>query len=372
MPVFTQMRFLSTARINRIIGTLAAKLEIERPLVWLDRLNLVPAFNDELTGRFTGKVLAADLIVDDQRAVVQENMSLELVADTIPNIKIGQKLPQRLLDRLRQFEQQGTVSGENALRDWDMKIAENLLLSVRQRQNAIACAMMMDSFSYDRLGVKITGATWGMPANLKVTPSVAWGGNPTTATPLSDIWNIDQVARLAYGIEYDTVTMSTSDFRDMAATTEFAQRATLVIGAHFLLSSAALRTKNDPEMMKIAKQVLGKEIVLDDHTYNVRANDGTITTTRTLPLHKVVLHRSQDERDDSIWDMANGMPTESIVADMIGQGVGADLGGEQYGPIAYWTPASPDLNPPGAVCFAVVKSFPRKFVPESSAVLTVG
>lgn len=361
----TQSRFLTTARINRIIGTLASQLEIQRPLIYLNRLNLVPAFDDELVGRFTGKIIAADLIADDQEAVVQESLSLEIVANAAPNIKIGQRLGQKLLNRIKQLEQNPTTTGMNALKDWDMKIAENLLLGIRWRQNALACAMMTDSLSYNRLGVNITGATWGMPANLKVTVGVAWS-TAATATPISDILGVDQVARLAYGVSYDTVTMTTPDFRNMVATTEVANKATLPLGAAFLLGTSAISTKNDPRSLQIAGQVLGKTIVLDDFQFNVRNSAGTLTTTRALPTGTVLLSRSQDEKDDNVMDFSNGIPTESIVASMIG---GAPDGiDNQYGPIAYYT-GRPDLNPPDTTCWAAAKGFPRKHVPESTAVL---
>lgn len=366
MPTLSQMRWFSTTRFNRIIGRLAAQLEIQRPLVYLDRLPLVPAFNDELTGRFTGKILAADLIADDQEAVVQNYMTLDVVSHTAPNIKHGQRLGQRMLDRLDMLSKIGNVAGENALRDWDTNIALNLLLGVRWRMNALACAMMIDSFAYDRLGVKIAGGTWGMPSNLKVTVGVAWS-TAATATPIADILGIDQVARLNYGIEYDTVTMSTADFRNMVATTEFANKATLVVGTTaFLLTPAALRTKADPQMQQLAQQVLGKTIVLDDQVYNTRNNAGTIASTRALPTGTVLLSRRQDQGDPTVMDMANGVPTESIVAGMVRTDTG--LAGGQYGPIGYWTRRD-DLNPPDIVAWAVSKSFPRKFVPEATAVL---
>jgi hypothetical protein len=366
VAVTTQMRFLTTARINRIIGTLAAQLEIQRPLIYLDRLPLVPAFDDELVGRFTGHILAADLIADDQEALVQESLTLDIISHQAPNIKIGQRLGQRLLNRLKQLEDNPSVQGENALRDWDMKLAENLLLGVRWRMNALACAMMIDSFAYNRFGIVITGATFGMPSNLKVTVGTAWS-TAATATPLSDIWGIDQVASLAYGITYDTVTMTTPDFRNMIATTEFANKATLTLGAYFLTTPAALPTKQDPRMMEIATQVLGKKIVLDDFQYNTRNNAGALTTTRALPTGTVLLSRSQDVGDQNVMDFANGVPTESIAADMIG-GAPEGLGGEQYGPVAYYS-GRPDLNPPDITAWAVVKGFPRKHVVESTAVL---
>jgi hypothetical protein len=373
MPGLTQDRLLSSARFNRIIGRLAAILDIERPLVWLDRLPLTPAFDDELTGRFTGKVIAADIIADDQEAVVQESLSLDVVTHAAPNVKIGNRLGQKLLAKLAAWEQGlfRSVGGEDALRDWENDLAAKVVLGVRQRMNAMACAMFMDSFTYDRFGVKITGATWGMPSNLKVTPGVTWATS-ATATPLSDIWAIDQLASLTYGITFDTVTMSTADFRDMVNTTEFANKATLNLGAYFLTTPAALPTKQDPRMKEIAGQVLGKTIVLDDAVYNERANDGTLSQTRVLPLHKVVLSRSSDEGNGEAYDMANGRVTEAMVADLVGGGmVGGNLAGDAYGPVGYYT-GRPDLNPPDAVAWGVCRCFPRKYLPEASAVLTVG
>jgi hypothetical protein len=48
------------------------------------------------------------------------------------------------------------------------------------------------------------------------------------------------------------------------------------------------------------------------------------------------------------------------------------LGGAQYGPIAYATPADANLNPPGVVYWGVARGFPRKHLLQASAVLTVG
>lgn len=365
MPAITQMRWLSTARLSRIIGTLASTLEVGRPLTFLARLPIVPAFDDELIGRFAGRILAADIIADDQQAVVQESITVDVATHAVPNIKIGQRLGQKLLNRLRQMEEGSLpTSGENALRDWDNKLAENLLLGVRHRQNAMACAMMIDSFSYDRWGVKISGGTWGMPAGLKVTVGTAWSN--VNATPLSDIFGMDQVANLTYGITYDKITMSTADFRNMVKTTEFANQATMILGANFLLTPAALQTKNDSLMLQQAQRVINKTIELDDFQYTTKSNDGTITSTRVLPTGTVLLSRTQDEGDESVMDMANGVPTESIVGGMTGED---EIPADQAGPLAYFTPSAPNLNPPGVVAWGVAKSFPRKHVPEATAVL---
>jgi hypothetical protein len=371
----TQDRLLSSVRFNRIVGRLAAVLDVERPLNFLARVPLTPAFDDELTGRFTGRVLAADIVADDQEALVNESLSLDVVTHAAPNVKLGERLGQKLLTRLKQWEQglYRNVQGENALADWENQLADKLVLGVRQRLNAMAAAMMIDSFSYDRFGVKLSGATWGMPPDLKTTVLIAWT-NPTTATPISDILGVDAYTRVKYGIVYDVVTMSTADFQLMIATTEFANKATLNVGgaAAFLLTPAALKTASIPDMLNLAGRILNKDIVLDDTTFNERSAAGTLSQSRALPLGKVLLSRKEDEGNGRAYDMANGMVTETMVADMAGASsmVGGGLPADAFGPIGYFT-ARPDLNPPDVVCWAVARAFPRKFVPESTAVLTV-
>lgn len=363
MAVPTQWRFLSNARINRIVGRLAAKLEIERPLVYLDRLNLVPALDDELTGRFTGKVFAADIVADEQVAMVYESLSLDVVTDVIPNLKFGQRIGQRLWNRLKQLAANPVQGGEDALAQWERNVAQNLVLGVRQRMNALACAMMLDSLTYNRLGVQISGASWGMPSNLKVTPGTAWA-TAATATPINDILSIQQVAQTNYNVTFTKMTLSSTNFWEMVATTEFASKVALQLHAGFAITSANLKVKDTQAMRTIAQQLLGMEIVIDDATYNTRNNAGTITSTRVLPANKVLLSRTADERDNSVMDFANGQPMETEMVEELQQGA--------FGPVAYYTPQSHDANPPGWNVWAVARAFPRKFVPEATAVLTVG
>lgn len=360
-------RFLDNARINRIIQTLASELNIARPLIYISRLPIVNAFDDEIMGRFTGKVIAADIIADDQEAVVQEGLKVELTTTQIPNLKVGQRVGQAALSRMERLQRASIVEEENAMADWEQTIARNLLLGVRQRMNAIACAMMIDAFTYDRMGVQITGATWGMPANLKVTPATGWAS--TSSTPIADAFSMDAVAQDSYGMMFDTMTLSSLNFTQMTNTTEFANKAALVLGAGFLTASSALLTGDRTRMQALAGQILNKRIVIDDATYTERSNSGVPSTTRYLPQHKVLLSRSQDEGNGNVMDFANAIVTESIVASMMANGP-EGLGGPQYGPIAYWT-GRPDLNPPDIVGWGVARGWARKIVPEATAVLTV-
>jgi hypothetical protein len=236
--------------------------------------------------------------------------------------------------------------------------------------------MFMDSFSYGRFGVNIQNATWGMPSAFKITTSNAWSST-SAGTPISDILTIDESTRLQFGIVFDNLDMSTADFINMIATTEFANKATLMVGsaAAFLLTPAALRTAAVPEMKQLAERILGKTIVLDDTTYYEKNNDGSMTHQRAVPLHKVILSRKEDWGNGRAYDFGNGVVTESLVGDLMGgpaNVIGGWPSGQQYGPIGYLTQGSTDLNPPSVNAWAVCRAFPRKYIPEMSAVLTVG
>jgi hypothetical protein len=61
--------------------------------------------------------------------------------------------------------------------------------------------------TYDRLGVKLTGVTFGMYSDLKVTPGTAWSS--TSSTPLTDINNLRSIALQRYNIDFNRVTMTT-------------------------------------------------------------------------------------------------------------------------------------------------------------------
>jgi hypothetical protein len=364
----TNWRLLQSARLSRIVGRLAAQLDIQRPMRFLDRLPMVPAFNDELLGRFTGKVIAADLVADDQKALVHSSMSLDVVSTALPNVKIGEMVPQKFLDRLQALEAAPNARVENVLTDFEMQLAQKLVLSVRMRLNALACAMMIDTFSYDRFGVKLSGATWGMPSALKVTPGTSWA-TAATATPITDILSVVTTARQTYGVEFDKVTLSTTDFSDMTKTTQFANMATITLGAGFLMTQAGLIAGNLPEMQRVAGRMLNMTVELDDAVIQERNNAGTLTASRALPLHYVLLSRAQDEGRGEVMDFANGFVTESLVNGLTGAVDG--LGGDQRGPVAYYT-APADLNPPQVTAWAVAKAFPRKSIPEATAVLVVG
>lgn len=365
MPGLLGNRFLSNAVIKTIFETLASRLERSRPLIYLNRTPSVNAFDDEIVGRFTGRIWAADIIANDQEAVVRDAGKIELVSTSIPNLKHGSRLSQEMLNRIDRFRQgMTTVAEGNAMEEWRRQTVENLLFGIRQRQNALILSMMIDATSYDRMGIKISGATWGMPANLKVTVATPWS-TAATATPIADIFSMDQIAQDAYGFSFDRVTMGSVNFREMVSTAEF--RAAVSIEFGFNLSAGNLATKNDPQMKAMAGKLLNKTIEIDDATINEQNNDGTPASSRVLPLDKVLLSRTQDDNNSAVMDWANGVVTESLVGSMGAEG---PFAGPTYGPTGYWT-ARDDLNPPDICAWGVARGFPRRHEPAATAVLTV-
>jgi hypothetical protein len=367
-------RFLNSARLDRIVTTLASQLEMERPLIYVNRLDMVDAEDDEIMGRFVGNVVAADIIADDQQAVVQESGKLELVTTQIPNVKLGQRIGQgklNLMERLNRFG--GLARDDEAYRTWEQRFAENLVTGVRQRLNFLACAMMLDLANYNRFGVVLTNASWGMPANLKVTPATAWSN--VAAVPIDDILGMNVLAsQNYYNVAYDRATMSTQAFQYLVKTTQFANEASLTLNAGFLVSPSAIAGQDVRRNQNLLGRILNMEIEIDDATFAERNNAGALARSRYLPANKVLLSRTQDDNDPAVWDIGNAVVTESVVAGLRGE-FGGMLGanpfaGGRTGPVGYYT-GREDLNPPDLVGWAVARAFPRKMIPEVTAVLTV-
>jgi hypothetical protein len=356
----------NSARLNRVVQTLAMALDIGRPFTFLKRVPLVNADPTELTGRFTGRVIAADLIMDDQKAVVQEGAKIELSSYDVPNIKLGNHIGQRDMARLDAYERRGLTTGSDEFKSWENKTADILLAGVRMRMNYLACAMMLDTFTYNRLGVNSTG-NWGKPAALKPAAYSDWAV-PSTGTPINDIRTLRQVGIDTYGVYYNRLTIATRALRYALATDEFKAAAVGSLG--FNADPAAIAALPESRQREVFGQLTEVEIVLDDAVYTEKANAGTFTSTRYLPMYKGILDRTENDDNEQVWDFANTRVTESqmkTIRDLL-----PDVPADAPGPIAYYTASSHDANPPGQNAWAVARAFPRSFVPEASAVLTMG
>lgn len=380
-----QLNYLGAARISRLINGLQDPRLLPQQLVWSQRVGATDAMDEEITARFTGTAKMADLIADDAKAVTYSMGRFTYEATKIPNIKVGVAMNQAALNKMADLAAYypggiGTAPASDrnlvSFTNWEQRAIETVNLGVQQRVEQLNIAMLCDGvgFTYDRLGIKLTGVTWGMYSDLKATASVAWDTS-ATATPVNDILALKLIGKVRYGIDYDRVTMSTQAFRYMIATVEFQAKAKTYVPAQLAGSaySSYLNLQNLDQQQAFAANVLGMKIELYDARAWQQASDGTDAQVALWPITNVVLTDSREDGRRTSYDFGNGIPTESIVANAAGNT--AIIGGtvpQGFGPIAYATPADVTLNAPGIVYWGVRRGFPRKFRQQSSAVISVG
>lgn len=369
-PFFDLFR---AGRVNAIMQALEPLNLIPQSLRFLNRCAVVPATDGEIMARFTGRVQIADIVADDAGAVVYQAGKFTFETTQVPNLKHGAALSQEMLNVIGSIAN-GQTDPDGIFSNYEARTISSLLLGVQQRMEALIIAMHLDGLDYNRLGIVMNDVTWGTPSDLKVTASPAWT-SPTTAKPLSDIRLLQQVARTRYGYNYNRATMSTSAFDLMCATTQFQNEArSLYIGPSDSVTGAVIGAAPQGLLVEIARRLLnGVEIELYDDRYWSQAADGTLTSARFLPIEKVILTNSSDDRNSNAYDFANGEITEFKVAQIAGSGIiGASGNLQSRGPAAYATLANAQLNPPGVNYWAVARGFPRKHLLQSSAYITVG
>jgi len=364
------LQILEVARVNRIMQALQDIRELPQELVFSGRLPDVPAADNEIMARFIGRVQIADLVADDQRAVVYSSGKLSFESTTVPNLKHGVNLTQEMLNQLLAIEANGGIQHDDGLfSQYENRTVDGLLLGIRQRKEALAVAMAIDGFSYDRLGIKMSNVSWGMPADLKPTVSITWD-NAATATPVDDILTLKLVAKVRYGQEFDRMSMSTTAFRLMVGTTNFQNHARFVLPPGS--PTSILPLQNIGYQKNLAQSVLGiREIELYDARYWSQDETGALTSAPYLPITKVVFSSIADDNDPMVADFANGVVTETIVSGLAPTNIVGRFGGPQRGPIAYAT-ATSDLNPPQITYWGVARGFTRKHRLQSTACMTVG
>jgi len=363
-------QLLQAARLTRIIQSLQDVRLLPSQLTFLGRTAIVPAEDSEIMARFTGYVTIADLVADDQQAVTYQNTKIAYETTNIPNIKHGAALTQAMLNQLQSLLNTGggIPADLGIFSDYENRMIDGLLLGVRQRMEALLVAMACDGLTYNRLGIIMTNVTWGMPSDLKVTPSVTWD-TAGSATPVADIWAVRRTARVRYGQEYNRVTMSTQAFMYMIATTEFQNKARVFLAPN--VSYTNLTLADLTAQQNIAGSILGMTIELYDARYWTQNVAGALESTPFLPIAKVVLSNTADDNDPTASDFANGVTTESIVSGLAPSEMVGGIGGPTRGPISYATVPG-DLNPPQITYWGVARGFPRKSRLQSTAVLTVG
>jgi hypothetical protein len=367
-------QLLSAARVNRILGGIIQDpRQLPAPLVWNQRIPDVPAADDEIMARMDGQVMIADLVADDAKAVIYQTGRVAYETNSPPNLKVGVGMNQSMLNALNRLNTQGggNADDQGLFDNWQVRTLIACRLGVAQRMEQLKIAMLCDGlgFTYDRLGIKLTGISWGMYSDLKITVGTGWD-TAATATPVTDILRAVKIARVRYGITYNRVTMSTSAFEYMIATTEFQNKSRQWLAPN--VSFVNLNRDSLTDMAQLARRTLGGiEIELYDQRFLTKDLTGVDTFVPYLPIGNVILTDSQQDGNGNVWDFANGIVTESIVASMAPVNIIGRLEA-QRGPLAYVAAADGTLNPPGLVHWGVGRGFPRRHYRQASAVLNVG
>lgn len=369
--------YLNAARVTGIIQGLQDPRLLPQPLIWNQRIPDVPAADDEILASYQGQLLIADIIADDAKAVVYSMGRFAFESTKIPNLKMGLGMNQSMLNIFNRLAQNNALRDDlNLFTNLQNRMMINVKYGVELRKEVLKVAMLLDGFSYNRLGIVMNGVTWGMPTDLKVTSGVAW--TSTSATPITDIQTVRRVARVRYGVELNRATMTTAALQYAAATTEFQTQARLLGFGLAGFPAPAIPIQSDAMIQQIFSRLLGGGeggafiVEIDDRRYWSQDTAGLIGSAPILPLNNVLLTSTANDGNTNAYDFANGVVTEGIVSSFAPVNV---IGGsipQGFGPVAYSTAADPALNPPGVVTWGVARGFPRKHSKPASAVLNVG
>jgi hypothetical protein len=376
-PAMNQYELLNAARVTGLMQGLQDPRLQQQPLIWNERIPDVPAVDDEIVAYYQGTPVIADLVADDAAAVIYTTGRFSFESVKIPNIKMGIGINQSMLQMMNRLSRNALLRGElDILSNMQARHVANVLYGVNLRKEVLKLAMLLDGYSYDRLGIKLNNVTWGMPSDLKITTGIAW--TSTSATPITDIQTARRIARVRYGIELNRATMTTAALQFAAATTEFINQAKLLGWGLLSTPVPVIPIQNDTQIRQIFERVLGGgeggafTIEIDDRRYWAQDTAGATTSQPFQPINAVLLTSTANDRNGVAYDFANGDTAEGMVAGAAPVNV---IGGsipQGPGPVGYVTAADPTLNPPGLVTWGVARGFPRKYSKPASAVLNVG
>lgn len=360
--------FFNAARVNAISrGSYDPRL-MPQPLVWDKRIPTVPAFDDEIFARFIGFPLIADLIAPDAKAVTYTLGKFQFESTKIPKLKIGSGMNENMLQLLNRIQNSNsTMQDQTAFTNYETRTITAVRYGVDIRREALLIAMLFDNLSYDRLGIKMAGVTWGMYSDLKITTGVTWD-TAGSATPVNDIFAAKLIASARYGTNVSRATMSTTAFRYMIATTEFQNKARTYLAPN--VSYTNLNLADIAGQRKIAQNVIGMELELDDRRYWTQDANGATTSQALHPTAGVLLTDPTLDGNSNAWDFANAPIMESVVSNLAGGAAPQIPDGP--GPIVYPTLSTHDLNAPGLTYWGVQRGFPRKHMLGANVALTVG
>lgn len=359
---------LATDIIQGVIDDIADVSTLPQNLLFAGRVPTVEADDGEVLARYNARIVAAEVIADDQRAVVRATRPIRLQRTDIPKIKHGVLINESMQNVLQRIQSGRSVRRDVTLfEDYVGRVLTDLVEGVRATTEVMLVGMMLDDYDYDKMGVKITGS-WGKPSDLKITPATLWT-DAANSTPITDILNLRNTLQVKYGVAVDRITLSTNAMNKIFATTEFRDKAALY-SQLVAVTAANFPTSDRTVMRGLLSRVLdGMAVENYDAQVWFEGLDGAETSARYLPENKVILSSTQFDNNGRVWDFANAVVPETrpgMVPLMIGGGFGA----ERSGPVGYATAADPHGNPPGQILWGVQRGFPRLHKETATGVIT--
>lgn len=355
------LEMLSVRRVNAITQTFNEKRDQPGDLIFSSRIPDVPSTDGEILAEFQGMVHVADIIADDQRAVVKSGGKFSLSIDKIPNIKLGIPVLQETINLLQRIDAGGGIpSDEGIIRNYRNRLLDDVRAGVQRRKEIIAVAMVLDLGEYDRFGIKFSGVSFGMPPDLKIVL-----GAPLTDRQNCKFWSqllaLKDHAQGKYGEQYNRVSLPTEVFRLAVALDEFRDLAQLY--STIRIPNGAFPLTDLRTAQTIAENFTGLTIEFCDKRYDLEEENATVPKVPYFPPDMVALSNTADDNNPSQMKFANGITTESVVASQdeaaARNGVIGRFAGPAYGPVSYVT-LPPDLNPPNYVCWGVARGWYKK------------
>lgn len=359
---------LTSINITRVVKKLVDINTLPQNLLFYNRATKVQAGDDEITMREESQVFAADIVSTDSRAQIRDSGQVTFETSRIAKIKHGFGLSESQMQTLNRIER--SQSSGTDLWTFESYVARNtanLVLGIQQRIETMLIGMLLDGYTYDRLGIRVSG-TWGMPGTYKVTPSTEW--DSTSSTPITDILTMKAYALVTHGETLNRVTMSYKTLKYIIATTEF-RALYKALNFTWNVDDAAIITADVNRYATVVGTMLGMTLEVYDGMYREFNSSGAINTpVRFLPENLVLFTNTADDNSGAGWDFAQGVIMETLIGKLGGTSVYGGFPDASFGPVAYATQADPSLNPPGITVWAVDRGAPRKMRQTCSAKLT--
>lgn len=297
--------------------------------LFLSRTPVIDVDDDEVVGKFKGQFVAADIITDEQEAIVYDTVGrFEFISTNIPNLKIGSRVGQSIIHqegRLQMAALENKPIKENDVKfinDWRETTAESLAVGLKQRMNSLIAGIMLGGYEYNGIILRIETPDWVHVKHDRET---------LKESVLAQV----KFMKDTYSTDLNRITMGTPMFRK--------------------LSEEMAGGEKDVEKAKIKiEKELKLFVEIYDEVIFVQGHVGQRLRERVLPRSKILFSNTSYDNNYKAIYFGNAVVTESIISRSLGNPISD---GVKHGAIAYFS-GNRELNPPEIRAWAVNRGIP--------------